>query len=118
MEDENEDFETLGNYINQQLSRFERMMFINDAERGLSPLPLTPEEFENIFGEISQEDFTILTEALEGDTKNLNKISKERKQMVLDKWGQWIQFLLEKNVEYEYYEKCATLRDISLGLQH
>jgi len=111
MADENEDFESLGDYINQQLSRFERMMFINDAERGLSPLPLTPEEFESIFGQISEEDFTILTEAVLGDTKNLNKVAKERRHMILDKWGDWIGFLLQKNVEYEYYEKCAVLRD-------
>ena len=105
-------FESLGNLLHNEFTRIQRLVFLHDIERNiLNPIPLTPNEFEQFFGELQDEDFEILTKCIIKDMKNISKWKDITKRKVLNKWGEWISFLLQKNVEYENYEKCVTLRD-------
>ncbi len=110
--DDNDEFQQLGNILNTEFKRIQRLMFINDIERGVNAeIPLTPLEYESIFGELEYEDFQILTKLIIKDIKDIKSRTQLRKTKIFNKWGDWIGYLLEKNVEYEEYEKCVTFRD-------
>ena len=110
--DDNDEFQQLGDILNTEFKRIQRLMFINDIERGVNAeIPLTPLEYESIFGELEYEDFQILTKLIIKDIKDIKSRTQLRKNKIFNKWGDWITYLLEKNVEYEEYEKCVTFRD-------
>lgn len=110
--DDNDEFQQLGDILNTEFKRIQRLMFINDIERGINTeIPLTPMEYESIFGELEYEDFQILTKLIIKDIKDIKSRTQLRKNKIFNKWGEWIPYLLEKNVEYEEYEKCVTFRD-------
>lgn len=83
-------------------------MFINDLERFRTQVvPLDPSEFIDLFGEPTEEDLEIITQIMIEDVHRITNIS------VVDKWGlDWIQKILEFNVEVEEYELCATFKEI------
>lgn len=110
--DDNDEFQQLGDILNTEFKRIQRLMFINDIERGVNAeIPLTPLEYESIFGELEYEDFQILTKLIIKDIKHIKSRTQLRKNKIFNKWGDWITYLLEKNVQYEEYEKCVTFRD-------
>ena len=110
--DDNDEFQQLGNILNTEFKRIQRLMFINDIERGMNnEIPLTPLEYESVFGELEYEDFQILTKLIIKDIKDIKTSTQLRKNKIFKKWGEWIPYLLDKNVEYEEYEKCITFRD-------
>ena len=108
------DFESLGNLLQQEFEKIQRLMFIHDVEKHITKLeviPVTPTEYELMFGEILYEDLQILTKTIIKDMKDIKTYSQLKKNKIFDRWGDWITYLLEKNVQYEDYEKCITLRD-------
>ena len=90
------------------LERLHRMMFINDLEKMPSMIvPLDPIEFENMFGEATEEDYKILTQLL------IKDIHKRRADFVIDKWGlAWIQDILKFNEGVEEYELCSIFQEL------
>lgn len=111
----NGDFESLGNLLQQEFEKIQRLMFINDVEKHITKLeviPVTPTEYELMFGEILYEDLQIMTKTLIKDMKGIKTYSQLKKTKVLNRWGEWIPYLLQKNVECEDYEKCIIIRDI------
>ena len=107
-----DEFESLGDILNNELKRMHRLMFIDDIERGnIYEIPLTPTEYESIFGELLYEDLEILTKTVIKDIKGIKTYTQLKRNKLFNKWGDWIDYLLQKNVEYEHYEKCITLRD-------
>ena len=94
--------------LSGSLERLHRMMFINDLEKMPSMIvPLDPIEFENMFGEATEEDYKILTQLL------IKDIHKRRADFVIDKWGlSWIQDILKFNEGVEEYELCSIFQEL------
>lgn len=109
-----EEFDSIGDGI----KRFQRMLFIDDIERGnINVIPLTPDEFEEIFGEIEYDDFVILTKTVLREINMVYRWDDFTRMEMMEKWGKWLSFLLEKNEEYEYYEKCAVIHKALLQIE-
>ena len=112
------EFQSFGEILQNEFVRMQRLVFLHDIERNIvNPIPLTPHEFEQFFGELEDEDFEILTKCIIKDMKNISTWKDITKRKMLNKWGVWIEYLLQKNVEYENYEKCVTLRDAQIEYQ-
>lgn len=91
------------------LNRLQRLMFIHDLEQYPTQKPsLNPEEFISIFGEPpTDEDMEIITQLMIKDIHSIDNT------YVLDKWGaDWINLVLEFNVEVEEYELCAVFKEV------
>lgn len=94
--------------IEKGLTKIQRLIFIHDCERyPMQPIPLGPQEFIDLFDEPTTEDLEILTQLL---IKDVHAFTHNQ---VIDKWGlEWMQYILDFNVEVEEYELCATFKEI------
>ena len=101
-------FGNMGKNREDFFRKMNRLMFINDLEQFPSQVvPLAPEEYKDLFGNIEEEDLDIMTQLFLKDAHRLGGGN------VIDKWGpEWIWELLQHNISKEEYEICAVIRDI------
>ena len=124
-EDYNE-FEEFHNRMNEKKRDIDFAMLKQTLKRGNS-MPLTVEQFVELFGEIRDDDFHYLTQqfiqvihGIEDDEwthilgmDNPTKLQKdEMKAWIVDGWGEdWIKEILMWNQDKEEYENCSTIWD-------
>ena len=111
---DNDDFDELfnmnedGENHSLNMDKIHRLLFIDDLEKyRTTPIPLDPNEFEDMFGKPENEDLRIMTQVL------IDDVHKKPYDEVVDKWGlSWIEDLLSFNVMVEEYELCSIFKEI------
>jgi hypothetical protein len=114
-----DDFESLENQINDGVKRYHRMMIIDSIERGFEhPASFTTEEFETIFGDMSDDDFDILNKTALKEIGKVEDLTDKKKYNLLMRWGgDWLKFLMKRNEEIENYEACSVYHNLIKDLQ-
>lgn len=105
------DSDNLENYF-KKMKESQLHMFMMDVKRFVhSPIPLTPDEYVEIFDEYPDDEcYEIMTERL---LKDWNIFGEYNIGVIIDKWGcDWLGDLLKYNVEIEKYELCSIIKTI------
>jgi len=119
-----EGFEDFLDGMNERKREIDISLLKQSLKRGNS-MPLTVEQFMEIFGEIRDDDYEDLTQqfiavihGIEDDEwthimgmENPSEYQKdEMKAWIVDGWGEdWIKSMLVYNEEKENYEQCALI---------
>lgn len=123
-EDDFSSFEDYHNDMNERKRAIDMALLKQSLKRGNS-MPLTVEQFVELFGEIRDDDFEDLTyqfiatmNGIEDDEwthilgmENPSEYQKdEMKAWVVDGWGEdWVKEILMWNQDKEEYENCARI---------
>jgi len=108
-EDDNEYMDELNN----KAQKFQRLLFFHDIEKypdGV--MAVTVDEFIEIFGVPTDEEFGIITKCLLNDFKRHDINNPKFIRKIQDKWSiDWMECILEWNSDMEKYENCVKIRD-------
>jgi len=121
-----EGYEDFMNHMNERKREIDIALLKQTLKRGNS-MPLTVEQFVELFGEIRDDDFEDLTQqfiqvihGIEDDEwthilgmENPTDYQKdEMKAWIVDGWGEdWVKQILMYNQDKEEYEICAIIWD-------
>jgi hypothetical protein len=91
--------------INQQQQLHDKLMFLQDIQRGL-PIPIDPIEYEALFGDIQEVDINELTQAFFHQYHRLGV----KVDTLVDVWGfDWIWLILKNCERTEEFELCSII---------
>lgn len=99
--------------MNREANRFQRLLFFNDLERFPNGvIAINVDDFIEIFGIPTDEEFGIMTTCLMKDFRRYDINNPKFIRKIEDKWSlNWIEYILQWNANEEKYERCAKIRD-------